>query len=207
MTSDNTGSSPYEQHRSIADPLAVVEISLHSDVISGRALAALDANSLGGYTYTDGGGFLSRLPTPPTAGQTGSVGGPSDAVGDGGGVGGVGGADAWTHCELAADIAIGTVLSLLVVFAVAGNLLVIAAILTDRALRQTGNYFLVSLALADTLVALAVMTFAIANDVLGRWPFGRVLCDVWVSADVMCSTASILNLSAVSLDRYIHIRR
>jgi len=109
--------------------------------------------------------------------------------------------------RLAADITLAILLSLIVVFAVAGNLLVIAAILTDRALRQTGNYFLVSLALADMLVAAAVMTFAVANDVMGRWPFGRTLCDVWLSADVMCSTASILNLCAVSLDRYLHIRR
>ena len=109
--------------------------------------------------------------------------------------------------RLAADITLAIVLSLIVVFAVAGNLLVIAAILTDRTLRQTGNYFLVSLAMADMLVAAAVMTFAVANDVMGRWPFGRTLCDVWLSADVMCSTASILNLCAVSLDRYLHIRR
>jgi len=109
--------------------------------------------------------------------------------------------------RLAADITLAVLLSLIVVFAVAGNLLVIAAILTDRALRQTGNYFLVSLALADMLVAGVVMTFAVANDVMGRWPFGRILCDVWLSADVMCSTASILNLCAVSLDRYLHIRR
>jgi len=109
--------------------------------------------------------------------------------------------------RLAAGITMAIILSLIVVFAVAGNLLVIAAIMTDRALRQTGNFFLVSLALADMLVAGAVMTFAVANDVMGRWPFGRVLCDVWLSADVMCSTASILNLCAVSLDRYLHIRR
>jgi len=109
--------------------------------------------------------------------------------------------------RLAADISLAVLLSLIVVFAVAGNLLVIAAILTDRTLRQTGNYFLVSLAMADMLVAGAVMTFAVANDVMGRWPFGRTLCDVWLSADVMCSTASILNLCAVSLDRYLHIRR
>jgi len=109
--------------------------------------------------------------------------------------------------RLATDITMAVVLSLIVVFAVAGNLLVITAILTDRALRQTGNYFLVSLALADTLVAAAVMTFAVVNDVVGQWLFGRTLCELWLSADVMCSTASILSLCSVSLDRYLHIRR
>ena len=63
-----------------------------------------------------------------------------------------------------------------------------------------------SLALADALVAAAVMSFAVVNDVLGQWLFGPRACRVWLSADVMCSTASILNLCAISLDRYIHVR-
>src|SRR6218665_349032 len=108
--------------------------------------------------------------------------------------------------HLTGSIVLGLLLSLFVVFALAGNLLVIVAITTDRHLRQTGNYFLVSLAIADMLVAVAVMTFAMVNDILGRWVFGPVLCDLWLSADVMCSTASILSLCSVSLDRYVHIR-
>jgi len=84
---------------------------------------------------------------------------------------------------------------------------VIVAVLTDANLRRTSNYFIVSLALADALVAAVVMTFAIANDVTGRWVFGARTCRVWISADVMCSTASILNLCAISLDRYVHVRR
>lgn len=107
---------------------------------------------------------------------------------------------------VAERVAIGIVLCVFVISAVAGNLLVIVAILTDRTLRKTSNYFLVSLALADTMVASGVMTFAVVNDVLGRWIFGPVVCKIWMSADVMCSTASILNLCAISLDRYVHIR-
>uniref|UniRef100_A0A2H1WLZ1 SFRICE_035186 n=1 Tax=Spodoptera frugiperda TaxID=7108 RepID=A0A2H1WLZ1_SPOFR len=38
------------------------------------------------------------------------------------------------------------------------------------------------------------------------WVFGEQFCDTWVACDVMCSTASILNLCAISLDRYIHIK-
>ncbi|KAG4074807.1 hypothetical protein HA402_006446, partial [Bradysia odoriphaga] len=38
------------------------------------------------------------------------------------------------------------------------------------------------------------------------WVFGAQFCDTWVAFDVMCSTASILNLCAISLDRYIHIK-
>ncbi|XP_069702862.1 dopamine receptor 1 [Periplaneta americana] len=50
------------------------------------------------------------------------------------------------------------------------------------------------------------MTFAVVNDLLGYWMFGAQFCDTWIAFDVMCSTASILNLCAISLDRYIHIK-
>ena len=60
------------------------------------------------------------------------------------------------------------VLTFFIITALAGNLLVIVAILTDRTLRKAGNIFLVSLALADTFVACFVMSFAMINDVTGR---------------------------------------
>ena len=51
-----------------------------------------------------------------------------------------------------------------------------------------------------------MMPFAIVNDVTGEWPLGEKACKVWISSDVMCSTASILSLCAISLDKYIRIK-
>ncbi|CAO1356068.1 unnamed protein product [Diamesa tonsa] len=101
---------------------------------------------------------------------------------------------------------VGTVLAVLIFLSVAGNILVCVAIYTERSLRRIGNLFLASLAIADLFVASLVMTFAGVNDILGYWIFGAKFCDTWVAFDVMCSTASILNLCAISLDRYIHIK-
>ncbi|CAG0888152.1 unnamed protein product [Cyprideis torosa] len=37
--------------------------------------------------------------------------------------------------------------------------------------------------------------------------FGNLLCDVWVAFDVLCCTASILNLCMISVDRYFAITK
>lgn len=39
-----------------------------------------------------------------------------------------------------------------------------------------------------------------------RWPFPSKLCAVWIYLDVLFSTASIMHLCAISLDRYVAIQ-
>ncbi|XP_045189650.2 dopamine receptor 1-like [Mercenaria mercenaria] len=103
-------------------------------------------------------------------------------------------------------VVIGTFLCLIIFLSLAGNILVCIAVFTDRRLKRLNNMFIVSLAVADLWVSLMVMTFAVVNDITGKWMFGSAYCNVWISSDVMGSTASILNLCVISLDRYIHIR-
>ncbi|XP_051006395.1 D(3) dopamine receptor isoform X3 [Acomys russatus] len=84
-----------------------------------------------------------------------------------------------------------------------GNGLVCAAVLRERALQTTTNYLVVSLAVADLLVATLVMPWVVYLEVTGGvWNFSRICCDVFVTLDVMMCTASILNLCAISIDRY-----
>nr|XP_023024774.1 dopamine receptor 2-like [Leptinotarsa decemlineata] len=113
--------------------------------------------------------------------------------------------DAWRKWTvLIQDRAV--VVSLLLLFSmctVFGNMLVILAVIRERYLHTPTNYFITSLAVADCLVGLVVMPFSALYEVLGHtWFFGADLCDVWRSLDVLFSTASILNLCVISLDRY-----
>lgn len=99
-------------------------------------------------------------------------------------------------------IIVSVVLLIVIVGTVIGNILVCVAVCLVRKLRRPCNYLLVSLAVSDLCVAVLVMPSALLTEVLGRWSFGTVFCDVWVSFDVLSCTASILNLCAISVDRY-----
>ncbi|XP_076296070.1 dopamine receptor 2 isoform X1 [Lasioglossum baleicum] len=106
--------------------------------------------------------------------------------------------------HLATDRAgLAIILFLFSVATVFGNMLVILAVVRERYLHTATNYFITSLAFADCLVGLVVMPFSAIYEVLeNRWLFTHNWCDVWRSLDVLFSTASILNLCVISLDRY-----
>ncbi|XP_062994899.1 D(2) dopamine receptor isoform X2 [Elgaria multicarinata webbii] len=93
-------------------------------------------------------------------------------------------------------------LTLLIFVIVFGNVLVCMAVSREKALQTTTNYLIVSLAVADLLVATLVMPWVVYLEVVGEWRFSHIHCDIFVTLDVMMCTASILNLCAISIDRY-----
>ncbi|CAJ0575431.1 unnamed protein product, partial [Mesorhabditis spiculigera] len=99
-----------------------------------------------------------------------------------------------------------SVLTVLVVVVVLGNAMVIAAVLLRRRLRSATGLLILSLAFADLLVGTVILPFSIANEVLSEyWIFGQTWCTMWVTMDIWMCTASIYNLVAISIDRYIAI--
>ncbi|XP_061775403.1 5-hydroxytryptamine receptor 2A-like [Nerophis ophidion] len=90
---------------------------------------------------------------------------------------------------------------------VMGNILVILAVSLEKKLHNATNYFLMSLAVADMLLGLLVMPVSMVTVFYDySWPLPSHLCPVWIYLDVFFSTASIMHLCAISLDRYIAIR-
>ncbi|TRY77539.1 hypothetical protein DNTS_001958 [Danionella cerebrum] len=105
-------------------------------------------------------------------------------------------------------VLIGAVLTMLTLITICGNLLVVISVCFVKKLRQPSNYLIVSLALADLSIALAVMPFVSITDLIGgRWVFGKFFCNVFIAMDVMCCTASIMTLCVISIDRYLGITR
>ncbi|XP_022242408.1 adenosine receptor A1-like [Limulus polyphemus] len=92
------------------------------------------------------------------------------------------------------------------VFAVIGNLVVMVAFGLDRRVRKVTNYYILSLAMADFLVGLVGVPSAILTK-LGL-PEGNFSgCMTMLSLLVVLCTISILNLLAVSVDRYWAVLR
>jgi hypothetical protein len=91
--------------------------------------------------------------------------------------------------------------------AISGNILVIYVIKHYHSLRITGNVFLASLAVADVGVSTLAMTFYGLQLLQGRWILGAFMCRLWFSCDVLFSTASIMHLACIALDRYLSIVR
>ena len=87
---------------------------------------------------------------------------------------------------------------------VCGNCLVIGAILRYRRLRTITNYFIISLAISDLLIAALSMPFRIHHTLKKLiWNLGIKVCEFWVFVDLLCSCASITNLSLISIDRFL----
>ncbi|XP_076126191.1 alpha-1A adrenergic receptor [Alosa pseudoharengus] len=107
--------------------------------------------------------------------------------------------------DLPKAVVLGLVLAVFIVFGVLGNILVILSVACHRPMRTVTHVFIVNLAVADLLLSSLVLPFSAVFEILGRWVFGRPLCDVWAALDVLCCTASIMSLCVISVDRYIGV--
>ncbi|XP_067257624.1 dopamine receptor D4b [Chanodichthys erythropterus] len=95
---------------------------------------------------------------------------------------------------------------LLIIVIICGNVLVCLSVYKEKALKTTTNYFIVSLAVADLLLAVLVLPlFVYAEFQGGVWSLDVALCDGLMTMDVMLCTASIFNLCAISVDRFIAV--
>ncbi|XP_054247389.1 histamine H2 receptor-like [Indicator indicator] len=103
------------------------------------------------------------------------------------------------------EVVVGLLLALIDLLTLLGNTVVFLCPVVEKRLRTVTYMFIMSLAMADLLVACLVMPFSIIYEVTGMWLFGRLFCKVWISFDVMFCTASIVTLCFISLDRYCSV--
>lgn len=104
-------------------------------------------------------------------------------------------------------VAMSLVAGIVIVVTVIGNLLVAVSFGVDCRLRTVSNYFLLSLSVADLSIGLVSMPLYTVYVLLGRWPLGQVVCDLWLSLDYTTSNASVASLLLISFDRYLSLTR
>ncbi|XP_029610183.1 5-hydroxytryptamine receptor 1B-like [Salmo trutta] len=104
--------------------------------------------------------------------------------------------------SLAFQAGLAFTLSLITFATTLSNAFVIATIYQSRKLHTPANFLIASLALTDLLVSVLVMPISALYTVSQTWTLGQVMCDIWLSSDITCCTASILHLCVIALDRY-----
>lgn len=90
------------------------------------------------------------------------------------------------------------------VLGVWGNIIVIVTIFTHKALRSSSNYFIANLAVSD-LGGLCLSMPLAALDHLADWPFGDVACRFINPLKDLFLHVSMVTLTAIAVDRYVHI--
>lgn len=101
-----------------------------------------------------------------------------------------------------------TIMVIIIIAAILGNLLVLYAFFNYHRLRgNVTNYYIASLAFSDLLTAVLVVPLELDNFIKdGIWTHGEIVCQFWSTLYLLCIPGSIINLSAVTLDRFIVLR-
>ncbi|XP_004630376.2 trace amine-associated receptor 7b-like [Octodon degus] len=89
--------------------------------------------------------------------------------------------------------------------AVLGNLLVMTSILHFKQLHSPANLLIASLACADFLVRMTVMSFSTVRSVESCWYFGNSFCKLHSCFDGIFCYCSIFHLCFISIDRYVAV--
>lgn len=90
---------------------------------------------------------------------------------------------------------------LLFVFGLVGNGFICYGFCRFHQLRTLTNYFVFNLSIADLLLILALGAW-IVQEIRGNPPHEGFLMALLINIDVLCFSASMLNMTAVSVDRF-----
>ncbi|XP_023222808.1 cholecystokinin receptor type A-like [Centruroides sculpturatus] len=91
------------------------------------------------------------------------------------------------------------------VIGVTGNVIVIVVLLRNRAASNATSIFLVSLAVADLLLLVICAPLDVAHYFVISWDTQGTICKLTAYAETLSAFASVFNLSAVTLERFVVI--
>jgi hypothetical protein len=93
---------------------------------------------------------------------------------------------------------------LIIIAALLGNSMVIAAVCSTRKLRKPTNYFIVSLAVSDVLIVTTIVPLQVRHYLNYMvWDLGRLGCKILFLMDYLCTAASTTNVALIAIDRFL----
>ncbi|KAJ8015147.1 hypothetical protein DPEC_G00023130 [Dallia pectoralis] len=100
---------------------------------------------------------------------------------------------------------LGCFLIITIVVDILGNLLVIISVCRNKKLRNAGNVFVVSLAVADLVVAIYPYPLVLTSIIHNGWSLGFIHCQVSGFLMGLSVIGSIFNITGIALNRYCYI--
>ncbi|EDO29478.1 predicted protein, partial [Nematostella vectensis] len=82
-----------------------------------------------------------------------------------------------------------------------GNLLVVWAVRRKPSLRTIPNYYIISLAVSDMLMASIGMPLSLVTVIAGKWVFGDALCQYQGFIGTFLGTVSLLTIMLTAINR------
>ena len=104
--------------------------------------------------------------------------------------------------NLGAQVALYTLFVSGMLVTVVGNAVVIVSIAHFKQLHSPTNVLVLSLALADLLLGVAVMPFSTVRAVQGCWFYGDTFCLLHSAFDMFLTSVSIFHLICIAVDRH-----
>ncbi|XP_030650135.1 melatonin receptor type 1A-like [Chanos chanos] len=100
---------------------------------------------------------------------------------------------------------LASVLITTIIVDILGNLLVIVSVFRNRKLRKAGNAFVVSLAVADLVVAIYPYPLVLTAIFHDRWIAGNIHCQISGFLMGLSVIGSIFNITGIAINRYCYI--
>ena len=86
-----------------------------------------------------------------------------------------------------------------------GNILVCLPVFRNSSLRTTTNLYIIALAVTDLIAATLVMPPATGVLITGKWPFGKMVCQIHAYFSLFVVYVSPVTMGLTALNRYIRI--
>ncbi|XP_041829256.1 urotensin-2 receptor [Melanotaenia boesemani] len=109
-----------------------------------------------------------------------------------------------SHEDMAATFTIGTILSIMCLVGVSGNIYTLVVMCHSMRTAASMYIYIINLALADLLYLLTI-PFVVCTHFLKGWYFGDAGCRILISMDFLTMHASIFTLTIMSTERYFAV--